>query len=241
MFCNIPPTALNNCLGSFAAVISTDSILYISPAASLSTFGKKTCELGHEYFLKIWQVRRMGVCKAPGKTHFLKIFLGFCWSFSGMLLNIFRTANNGNVCGAREKWADAFFEDYTRPQMINRLLIQNSMSNSKPCFALFFDWKRGWIPLEGKERKSFRTKLHWILNKCVSSGTSVQGGGSLTWIGRGWYRVGATKGYEGEGLEGRVEWLLGGGSTECRDNKLSSAGFNHLPPLIKPDHITLPP
>ena len=74
MFCNIPPTALNNCLGSFAAVISTDSILYISPAASLSTFGKKTCELGHEYFLKIWQVRRMGVCKALGKTHFLKIF-----------------------------------------------------------------------------------------------------------------------------------------------------------------------
>ena len=115
------------------------------------------------------------------------------------------------------------------------------MSNSKPCFALFFDWKKGWIPLEGKERKSFRTKLHWILNKCVSSGTSVQGGGSLTWIGRGWYRVGATKGYEGEGLEGRVEWLLGGSSTECRDNKLSSAGFNHLPLLIKPNHITVLP
>ena len=163
MFCNIPPTALNNCLGSFAAVISTDSILYISPAASLSTFGKKTCELGHEYFLKIWQVRRMGVCKAPGKTHFLKIFLGFCWSFSGKLLNIFRTANNGNVCGAREKWADAFFEDYTRPQMINRLLIQNSMSNSNPALPSSMTGKGDGF--HWKERKSFRTKLHWILNK----------------------------------------------------------------------------
>ena len=48
-----------------------------------------------------------------------------------------------------------------------------------------------------------------------------------TWIGRGSDRVGSTKGYEGEELEGRVEWLLGGSSTECRDNKLSSAGINH--------------
>ena len=42
----------------------------------------------------------------------------------------------------------------------------------------------------------------------ASTVTAVEqsaGGEMVTWIGRGSLRVGSTKGYEGEGLEGRVE------------------------------------
>ena len=74
MFCNIPPTALNNCLGSFAAVISTDSILYISPAASLSTFGKKHVSLGMNIFWRSDKFEEWEFVRRQGKLTFWRFF-----------------------------------------------------------------------------------------------------------------------------------------------------------------------
>ena len=78
---------------------------------------------------------------------FCKIFQGCYW--------IFLELRTMGVCGASEKWENAFFEDYTGPQMTNRLLIQNSMFNSKPCFCPFL-----WLEkrIEGNEKFSLNSQ-----------------------------------------------------------------------------------
>ena len=158
-------------------------------------------------------------------------FVGFVLKdFSRMLLNISRTANNGSVW-CKWKVGECIFWGLHWPS--------NDKSTSYPEFNVQFKSLLSpflWLEkrIEGNQKFSLNSqkviKNINMFRGCFKrrwSTQPVEEGEIWTWIGRGSYRVGSTKGYEGEELEGRVEWLLGGSSTECRDNKLSSAGINH--------------
>ena len=161
-------------------------------------------------------------------------FVGFFWDFSRMLLNISRTANNGSVW-CKWKVGECIFWGLHWPS--------NDKSTSYPEFNVQFKTLLLPFSMTGKEDRRERKVFTEFSKKLLRTSTCSEGvfredgvrsqwkrgraGEIWTWIGRGSDRVGSTKGYEGEELEGRVEWLLGGSSTECRDNKLSSAGINH--------------
>ena len=202
-----------------------------------------TCELEEdetEYFLKIWHVRTMGVCTMWVKTvkiHFLKNFgffkdvveyfpnweqwecvrweweVGWC-TFWGLHWpsndkSTFLSRIHCPIQNPALPFSMLGIE-YGRKGKVFRTRLQQR--------ALTECWKRCLEHQYSTCYKFNKIKCRWrsrVRGQYSNCSRAERGGGEMvTWIGRGSLRVGSTKGYEGEGLEGRVEWLLGGSSAE---------------------------